>query len=104
MRSCQALRCLLAWALVSVLIMIIGDRLPAGAADVAEIKIGYLRQALSKQQPISLLDQTTEDDGIAGARLAIADNNGTGRFANQRFALEDVILAPQDDAAARRAP
>jgi ABC transporter substrate binding protein (PQQ-dependent alcohol dehydrogenase system) len=84
---------LLALAMLAFLV-----RTPASVAEVAEIKIGYLRQALSKQQPISLLDEATEDDGIAGARLAIADNNGTGRFTNQHFTLEDMILAPQDDA------
>ena len=100
MRSCQALRCLLAWALVSVLIMIIGDRLPARAADPAEIRIGYLRLVESKQQPISLLDEPNDDDGIAGARLAIDDNNGTGRFTNQHFSIEDLRLKPPDDPAA----
>ena len=70
------------------------------AADPAEVKIGYLRLAVSKQQPISLIDEPVEDDGVAGARLAIDDNNGTGRFTNQRFTLEDVLLNPNDDAAA----
>ncbi|MFI5013513.1 MAG: ABC transporter substrate-binding protein [Hyphomicrobiales bacterium] len=69
----------------------------AQTADQTEIKIGYLRQVKSKQQPISLLDEPVEDDGIAGARLAIEDNNGTGRFTNQRFTLEDVRLKPADD-------
>ena len=100
MRSLQALRCLLAWALVAVLIMIIGDRLPARAADPAEIRIGYLRLVESKQQPISLLDEPNDDDGIAGAHLAIDDNNGTGRFTNQHFSIEDLRLKPTDDPAA----
>ena len=30
------------------------------------------------------------DDGLAGARLAIDDNNTTGRFMNQQFALMDL--------------
>ena len=28
--------------------------------------------------------------GLAGAQLAINDNNTTGKFLNQRFSLEDV--------------
>src|SRR6202022_1731011 len=81
-------------------VLSLAHRFPARAADAIEIKIGYLRLALSKQQPISLIDEPNDDDGIAGARLAIEDNNGTGRFTNQRFTLEDLRLKPSDDPAA----
>ena len=37
---------------------------------------------------------------IAGAQLAINDNNTTGKFLNQHFSLEDVRLGENDDAAA----
>jgi ABC transporter substrate binding protein (PQQ-dependent alcohol dehydrogenase system) len=70
------------------------------AGDPAEVRIGYLRLIESKQQPISLIDEPAEDDGAAGARLALEDNNSTGRFTNQHFTLEDVRLKPSDDAAA----
>ena len=40
------------------------------------------------------------NDGLAGAELAIDDNNTTGRFLNNSFSLGDVKLKPQDDAAA----
>ncbi|MBV8966122.1 MAG: ABC transporter substrate-binding protein, partial [Mycobacteriaceae bacterium] len=40
------------------------------------------------------------DNGIAGAKLAIADNNTTGKFLNQAFSIEEVRLKDQDDAAA----
>ena len=40
--------------------------------------------------PLSLLDLPPQDDGIAGARLAINDNNTTGRFLKQEFTLEVV--------------
>ena len=57
------------------------------AADPIEIKIGYLRRDGVKSM-LSLIDQPTRDDGVAGARLAIEDNNTTGQFLNQRFTLE----------------
>jgi ABC transporter substrate binding protein (PQQ-dependent alcohol dehydrogenase system) len=41
-----------------------------------------------------------EDNGVAGAKLAIADNNTTGRFLKQTFALEEVRLKETDDAVA----
>jgi ABC transporter substrate binding protein (PQQ-dependent alcohol dehydrogenase system) len=63
----------------------------AVAQDTAEIKIGYLRRA--EQSPaISLLDVAAPDAGLAGAELAIADNNTTGRFLNQKFSLTDLKL------------
>ena len=71
---------------------------PVRAADPTEIRIGYLARAGS-QAEISLLDLPAENDGIAGARLAINDNNTTGKFLNQRFSLEDVRLKDKDDAA-----
>ncbi|HLQ93147.1 MAG TPA: ABC transporter substrate-binding protein [Xanthobacteraceae bacterium] len=69
-----------------------------GAAEPAEIKIGYLRLPEIKAT-ISLLDVQSDNDGIAGARLAIEDNNTTGRFLNQRFLLEDIRLKATDNIA-----
>jgi ABC transporter substrate binding protein (PQQ-dependent alcohol dehydrogenase system) len=70
----------------------------AQAADPVEIGIGYLRRAGIKPT-LSLIEQPAENDGVAGARLAIEDNNTTGTFLNQRFILEDVRLKDGDDAA-----
>jgi ABC transporter substrate binding protein (PQQ-dependent alcohol dehydrogenase system) len=68
------------------------------AADPVEIGIGYLHRADIKPT-LSLVEQPAENDGIAGARLAIEDNNTTGKFLNQRFTLEEVRLKDGDDAA-----
>ena len=56
----------------------------------SQIRIGYLRVPESTRLTISLLDVPPPDDGIAGAKLAIQDNNTTGKFLNQRFALEEA--------------
>lgn len=40
--------------------------------------------------PLSLLDIAPPDDGEAGAKLAISDNNTTGKFVGQEFLLETV--------------
>ena len=69
------------------------------SADPVETKIGYLRRAEPKTS-LSLIQIRPENNGIAGARLAINDNNTTGEFLNQRFSLEDVRLNENDDAAA----
>ncbi|HEV7410187.1 MAG TPA: ABC transporter substrate-binding protein [Bradyrhizobium sp.] len=68
------------------------------AADPVEIGIGYLRRAGVKPT-LSLVEQPAENDGVAGARLAIEDNNTTGKFLNQRFTLEEFRLKDGDDAA-----
>jgi ABC transporter substrate binding protein (PQQ-dependent alcohol dehydrogenase system) len=68
------------------------------AADPVEIGIGYLGRA-GVQSKLSLIDQPSESDGVAGARLAIEDNNTTGKFLNQHFTLEEVRLREGEDVA-----
>jgi ABC transporter substrate binding protein (PQQ-dependent alcohol dehydrogenase system) len=68
------------------------------AADPVEIKIGYLSHAGVKPT-LSLVLQPADNDGVAGARLAIEDNNTTGRFQNQHFSLDEITLKGDDDPA-----
>ncbi len=68
------------------------------AADPIDIHVGYLGQSGIKSK-LSLVEQSTENDGIAGARLAIEDNNTTGKFLNQRYFLEEVRLKDGEDIA-----
>src|SRR3954452_12283608 len=70
----------------------------AGAAEPVDIAIGYLGRA-GVPQTLSPLDQPAPDDGVAGARLAIEDNNTTGKFLNQRFTLIDRRVKDDEDAA-----
>ena len=84
--------------LIAVCALFAATSLPLGAEPL-EIKIGYLRMPESRAA-ISLLDVPPDNDGVAGARLAIADNNTTGKFLDQRFTLEEVKLKDTDDAAA----
>ena len=92
-RRSALVRCLATFAMMFAVTAL------ARAAEPLEIKIGYLRSPESKAA-ISLLDVPPEDDGIAGARLAIADNNTTGKFLNQHFVIEDVRLKDGNDPAA----
>src|SRR5581483_5678864 len=48
---------------------------------------------------LSLLAQPAENDGVAGALLAIDDNNTTGKFLNQHFTLTELRLKQGDDVA-----
>src|SRR6201747_2233147 len=71
---------------------------PVLAADPLEIGIGYLGHAGVKAK-LSLVEQPAENDGVAGARLAIEDNNTTGKFLNQHFTLTKIRLKEGDDVA-----
>jgi ABC transporter substrate binding protein (PQQ-dependent alcohol dehydrogenase system) len=68
------------------------------AADPLEVGIGYIRHAGVKST-LSLLQQPADNDGVAGALLAIEDNNTTGKFLNQHFTLTEVRLKDGDDVA-----
>src|SRR5215475_1107125 len=72
------------------------------AAEPLEIGIGYLRHA-GARSTLSLVEQPADNDGIAGAQLAIEDNNTTGKFLNQHFTLNEVRLKQGDDVAAAAA-
>jgi ABC transporter substrate binding protein (PQQ-dependent alcohol dehydrogenase system) len=64
-----------------------------------EVRIGYLHQAPSRIR-ISLIDVPAANDGLAGAQLATADDNTTGRFLNQHYTLIDKLVGENDDPAA----
>ena len=70
----------------------------ARAAEPVEIGIGYLGQA-GVRSTLSLVQQPADNDGIAGAHLAIEDNNTTGKFLNQHFTLQEVRLKEGHDVA-----
>jgi ABC transporter substrate binding protein (PQQ-dependent alcohol dehydrogenase system) len=72
-----------------------GLGLPA-AADPLEVRVGVLHRQHSRDT-ISILDIPAADDFVAGAKLAMVDNNTTGKFLDQSFAIEDVRLGPDDD-------
>ena len=61
-----------------------------GEPGTQQIAILLVRELVDRLPPLSLLDQPPRDDGIAGARLAIDDNNTTGRFLKQSFSLDTL--------------
>ena len=69
------------------------------AAGSLDVKIGYLGRT-ERTETISLVEQPAANNGIAGAQLAIEDNNTTGKFLNQSFSIEATRLKGGDDAAA----
>ena len=63
--------------------------LPLAARAAPPLGIGYL--ALRPKRPLAttLLDPPPADEGVQGARLGLADNATTGRFAGQDYVLEE---------------
>lgn len=68
---------------------------PLAAAEVTRVPIAYLSQVVEAPPSLSNLQPPPADEGVAGGRLAIADNNTTGRFLKQEFSLE-VVDVPED--------
>lgn len=66
------------------------------AADPVTIGVGYLGVA-GTRSTLSLVEQPADNDGVAGAKLAIEDNNTTGKFLNQRFTLEERRIKEGED-------
>ncbi len=83
------------WALAAAAFLIQYEPALSLAAEQQEIAIGYLRETRPKVS-LSLIDLPAPNNGVAGALLAIDDNNTTGRFNGQGFALADATLAPDE--------
>ena len=72
---------------------------PASRAGEQVVQIGWLSQAVKRSLPLSYLDQPPQDEGIQGARLGIADNETTGHFTGQSFALAEAVVPEGGDVA-----
>lgn len=69
-------------------------------AAAQPVPAAIIRAEHPRPLPISRLDLAPDDLGLAGARVAIADNNTTGAFMGQEFTLTEVVAPPEEAAAA----
>jgi ABC transporter substrate binding protein (PQQ-dependent alcohol dehydrogenase system) len=72
----------------------------AQTAGPAVVHIGYVADPGRRMAAEPYFDPPPADEGLAGARLAIADDNTTGRFTGQQFILDEAALPPDGDPAA----
>jgi ABC transporter substrate binding protein (PQQ-dependent alcohol dehydrogenase system) len=63
----------------------------------ALVRLAYLGYRIERPLPHSFMEAPPKDDGVAGARAGIADNQTTGRFTNQDFALDEAVVAGESD-------
>lgn len=67
---------------------------------VYTLTLGYLGQLPHTSVLPPFFEQAVTDRGIQGTRLGLADDNTTGRFTRQAFAVEETRLEPDEDAEA----
>jgi ABC transporter substrate binding protein (PQQ-dependent alcohol dehydrogenase system) len=100
------MRCLIAALIAMASIALAGDAAAEDAAPAAApaapaiIRIAYLGQHFVQKLPSSFMEAPPQDDGIAGARLGVVDNNTTGRFTGQSFALDEQLIEGEGDVTA----
>jgi ABC transporter substrate binding protein (PQQ-dependent alcohol dehydrogenase system) len=95
-RHCENWTRAAALALLSGFLAVISGSSTSRAEEITEIKIGYLHAIESKER-LSLMDVPAANDGVAGAQLAVDDDNTTGRFTKQHYTLLDKSLRAGDD-------
>jgi ABC transporter substrate binding protein (PQQ-dependent alcohol dehydrogenase system) len=62
------------------------------------VKIGYIREPGDHSRPASRLDIDPKDAGIAGAKMAIEENNAGGRFTGHDYTLNIKTVSSADKA------
>ena len=105
--ACQKLLTVLVWILASA------QATPAQKQGAPEPAIGKATSIEQVPLPIAYVTQPQPDapirafvdplityEGIQGARLAISDNNTTGRFTRQAYTLKEVVLPVAGDTSA----
>jgi ABC transporter substrate binding protein (PQQ-dependent alcohol dehydrogenase system) len=73
--------------------------LAAGTAVAAtlDLPIVFLTRAEEPRLPLSFVDPVVEDPAVWGARLAIKDNQTTGRFLGHTYELVEVVVPAGED-------
>ena len=83
-----------------ILVIAAAIALPDSRADAETVQIGWLSQTVKRSLPLSYLDQPPQDEGLQGARLGVADDETTGHFTGQAFALIESVIGEDGEIAA----
>jgi ABC transporter substrate binding protein (PQQ-dependent alcohol dehydrogenase system) len=70
--------------------------LVAGAARADELAIAVVGRAGLAASPYGPLEAPIRDQGVAGARVGIADDNQTGELTGQNFVLKPYVVSGQN--------
>jgi ABC transporter substrate binding protein (PQQ-dependent alcohol dehydrogenase system) len=74
-----------------------GSQVVAAEGAALHVPIVYLGESVPEPLPLSLVEPVAPDKGVAGAKLAIGDNNTTGQFLHQDFELVEKIIPAGGD-------
>ena len=97
-RAAAALPLRLALAAVLGTVAFAAPAAPAAEEAAPPLGVGYVSLRAPQRVPNTFLDPPPEDEGVQGARLGLADNETTGRFTGQRFALEERAARGPEEA------
>lgn len=67
------------------------------AAPALTTTIVYLTKDYDEPPPLSLVDKEVKDKGIQGARIALEEDNRTGRLLGQHYDLLEALLGMKDN-------
>ena len=59
------------------------------------VKIGYIRESADQPRPSSRMDLEPANAGVAGAELAIGENNAGGKFVGDVYSLDVKTVTPK---------
>jgi ABC transporter substrate binding protein (PQQ-dependent alcohol dehydrogenase system) len=68
--------------------------------ELKPLRVGYIREMVEEVRPASRLDVEPEDAGIAGAKMAIEENNAGGKFMGDLYLLEVKTPASSEESVA----
>jgi len=80
-----------------LLLLFLGINQNAFSAPIQEIKVAYLTQEKRPAAALSNLEEFVKGKGWQGAKLALNDNNTTGKFTGQAYHLEQKIVPVDAD-------
>ena len=67
--------------------------------ELKSLRVGYIREVAEAARPASRLDVEPDDAGIAGAKMAIEENNAGGKFMGDLYTLEVKTPVTKPDSA-----
>ncbi len=68
--------------------------------ELAPLPIGYIHEKVDHPRPASRLDVEPKDAGVAGAKMAIEENNAGGRFTGHAYTLDVEDASSPEEAVA----
>jgi ABC transporter substrate binding protein (PQQ-dependent alcohol dehydrogenase system) len=86
-----------AYLILGVILALSPAALAQESSVTATVEIGVIRQLQEEPAWSTRLTRSPDDEGFAGARLALADNQTTGRITNQGFKLLEESVAPGEN-------